>query len=85
MDLKELEAKLIELKVNPNHFSLNGESKPDTVILYQNYSKWEVYYFDERGEKNDMRTFNLEKDACSYFYRLFKDAKAVEDEFGIDN
>ena len=84
MDTKELKEKLIELKVNPNHYSLNGELKPDAVILFQNYNKWEVYYFDERGGKNDVRTFNSEKDACSYFYSLFKDAKAVENEFGID-
>ena len=41
MDIKELKVKLDILMVNPNHYSLNGDIKPDAVILFHNYYKWE--------------------------------------------
>lgn len=85
MDIKELKVKLDILKVNPNHYSLNGDIKPDAVILFHDYNKWEVYYFDERGEKNDEHEFNSEENACQYIYRLFKEAKEIEDKFGINS
>ena len=72
MDRKELKLKLDLLKINPNQYSLDGDLKSDAIILYQNYNKWEVYYFDERGGKNDEQAFNSERDACSYIYRVYK-------------
>ncbi len=81
MNVKELKLKLDILRVNSNQYSLNGDIKPDAVILFHNYNKWEVYYFDERGGKNDEHEFNSEEEACNYFYKLFKEAKDIEDEF----
>ena len=33
--------------------------------------KWEVYY-SERGEKSNVRIFDLESDACEYFLKKLK-------------
>ncbi len=85
MDIKELKLKLDLLKINPNQYALNGDLKSDAIILYQNYNKWEVYYFDERGGKHDEQEFNSEIDACNYIYKRFQNAKVIEDEFGINS
>ena len=43
---------LDKLGVNPNEYSLNGNIESDKIVLYQNYSKGEVFYFDERGGRD---------------------------------
>ena len=84
MEKKELKLKLDLLKVNPNQYSLDGDLKSDAIILYQNYNKWEVYYFDERGTKNENQEFNTEKEACNYIYNLFRNSKNTEIKFGLN-
>ena len=84
MEKKELKLKLDLLKVNPNQYSLDGDLKSDAIILYQNYNKWEVYYFDERGTKNENQEFNTEKEACNYIYNLFRNSKNIEIKFGLN-
>jgi len=64
---------------------LEGELKPDAIILYNNYNISEVFYFDERGGRNQENKFNSETDACDYIYQLFKDAKDVQEGFGVKN
>ena len=44
-----LKKELDKLCVNQNEYSLNGNIESDKIVLYQNYSKWEFFYFDERG------------------------------------
>ena len=85
MDIKELKVELDILMVNPNHYSLNGDIKPDAVILFHNYYKWRVYYFDERGGKNDEHEFNSQEDACQYIHKLFREMKDIEDKFAINS
>lgn len=70
-----LKKELDKLGVNPNEYSLNGNIESDKIVLYQNYSKWEVFYFDERGGRNCEKVFCNEEDACSYIYELFKSNK----------
>lgn len=38
-----LKKELDKLGVNPNEYSLNGNIESDKIVLYQNYSKWEVF------------------------------------------
>ena len=52
-----LKKELDKLGVNPNEYSLNGNIESDKIVLYQNYSKWEVFYFDERGGRNCEKVF----------------------------
>lgn len=70
-----LKKELDKLGVNPNEYSLNGNIESDKIVLYQNYSKWEVFYFDERGGRNCEKVFCNEEDACSYIYELFKSTR----------
>lgn len=83
MDREVLKLELDLLSVNPAQYSLNGEFKPDSIILFHKYNVWEVFYLDERGGRNDERSFTSEGEACKYIYRIFKDAKEVESKFRI--
>lgn len=56
-----LKKELDKLGVNPNEYSLNGNIESDKIVLYQNYSKWEVFYFDERGGRNCEKVFVMKK------------------------
>jgi hypothetical protein len=73
-----LKSKLDELKVYEGFYSLNGEILPDRMVLYHNHNKWEVFYFDERGNRNNERTFSSGSDACLYIYEHFKMQKEIE-------
>ncbi len=73
MKKQELERQLAELGVRAGFYSLNGELLPDRVVLYQNYNRWEVFYFDEKGNREDFHSFDNETDACDYIYRYFAD------------
>jgi hypothetical protein len=53
VDKTKLKEKLDLLAVNENFYSLSGTLLPDRVILYNSYEKWLVFYFDERGNRND--------------------------------
>lgn len=70
MRIKELEQKIRELGIDDLHYSLYGELKSDSVILYQNYNKWEIFYIDERGGQNQLGVFDEEEQACNYLYEL---------------
>jgi hypothetical protein len=74
MTKDELEKALIARSIDPKRYSLNGESKLDAIILYDLKVKWEVFYLDERGGRNQEKEFNSENDACQYILKLFLDA-----------
>lgn len=78
MNRGELKQKLDELEVNSSFYSLEGELLPDRIVLNQNYDKWEVFYFDERGNRNNEKTFSSEYNACNYIYNHFKEQKEIE-------
>ncbi len=77
MDKTELEEKLDLLGINENLYSLSGTLLPDRVILYNSYEKWLVFYFDERGNRNNEQTFNSENVACQYIYKHFKKLEKI--------
>ena len=51
MHRKELIKILEQERIPSCWYSLYGELLPDRIVLYENYGKWEVFYFDERGNK----------------------------------
>ena len=77
MNKKELKEKLDSLGINENFYSLVGDLLPDRVILYNSYNDWLVFYFDERGNRNDEQTFNSENEACQYIYNCFKKLEKI--------
>jgi len=82
MDKIELKKELDLLEVDSKLYSLEGELIPDNIILFNSYQNWEVFYFDERGNRNDEKIFFSEIDACFYIYKLFKEAKEIKEKFG---
>ncbi|MDR2002374.1 MAG: hypothetical protein LBQ74_05025 [Prevotella sp.] len=70
MRVKELEQKIEELGIDDLHYSLYGELKSDSIILYQNYNKWEIFYMDERGSRKQLGVFDEEEQACNFLYEL---------------
>jgi hypothetical protein len=78
MNKKSLKKSLDNLKVNPAFYSLEGELLPDRLILNKNYIIWEVFYFDERGNINNLKKFTEEEEACLYIYDYFKKHKVMD-------
>lgn len=72
MNREELRENLQALGINKSLFSLNGDLLPDRVVLYHSYNNWLVFYFDERGNRNDERVFTSEDEACRYIFERFK-------------
>lgn len=84
MNREELKIKLTEIGVDVNRLSLYGDLVDDRIIIYQNYSKWEVFYFSERGTRENFHVFASEELACQYIYNILRDEmlfwKKIEEE-----
>jgi hypothetical protein len=66
----ELKTKLDSPGINENFYSLDGQLLPGRLVLYHSYENWNVFYFDERGNRNDEVTFQSENEACQYIYEV---------------
>lgn len=84
MDVNTLEKKLQELGVRGSYYSLNGELKSDSIILYHNYNKWEVFYLDEKGGRHPMGIFENEEESCDFSYKEFSDTVNWAKDKGIN-
>lgn len=51
MDVEQLEKELDNLGIPKNYYSINGYLAADTYVLKQVYSKWEYFYYDEKGNQ----------------------------------
>ncbi|MEZ5048381.1 MAG: hypothetical protein R2766_01890, partial [Saprospiraceae bacterium] len=45
------------------------------------YGIWEVFYFDERGNRDNEKVFPSENEACEYIFENFKEQKAIEKKY----
>ena len=71
MNRSDLKAKLDQLKIPENCYSLNGGLQHDTYCIEKKRSGWEIYYevyYTELGQKTEIEIFPSENEACSYFY-----------------
>jgi len=84
MTIKDLEYKLSLLGVNPSQYSLTGELNPDTIVLTHTLSFWNVFYFNERGGRDNEHNFNLESEACNYIYSLFEESMRIRKKFHLN-
>ena len=73
---EELLENLNRFGVNKAEYSLDGDFNSDTIVLWHNHYKWEVFYMDERGNKNLLKTAYSENEAYYCIYKLFKDVKS---------
>ncbi|KIO76716.1 hypothetical protein TH53_13660 [Pedobacter lusitanus] len=81
MNKEELKQKLVELNIKSEFYSLDGESLPDRIVMSQNYDKWDVFYFDERGNRDGEKIFSSESVACNYVYDLLMRQKEIEKKY----
>ena len=58
--------------VNENDYSLYGSLDWNKIILYENYSNWEVFYLSERGTRDNFHVFHTEDEACQYILNEFQ-------------
>lgn len=84
MNKNKLKYKLDNLNIYRGYYSLEGELLPDRIVLFQNFDIWEVFYFDERGNRNNEKVFTSESEACEYIYNHFKLQKDLENKYRID-
>ena len=64
MNRRELKKIFDDLGIPESRYSLWDELKTDSIIIYHNYSKWEVFYLDERGGRNYLKICSSEDEAC---------------------
>ena len=68
MNREELIKVLGKERIPAYWYSLYGELLPDRIVLYENHDKWEVFYFDERGNKQMLRKCSSETAACDFIH-----------------
>lgn len=72
MNVSCLIKELDKLGVPKRRYSINGSLMSDINVLNEVYGKWEYFYFDEKGQINDLKKFDKEDDACDFFYEILK-------------
>ena len=75
MTRTELELKLNTLNINSFSYSLDGDLNPNSIILYNSYDDWIVFYLDERGGRNNEKVFESQQLAYDHIYGLFEKNK----------
>lgn len=66
MKREKLKQKLIELGVRQDFYSFDGGLPNEAFCICKTPTGFEVYY-NERGNKSDLKIFNSEEGACDYF------------------
>jgi hypothetical protein len=69
MDIKTLKHKLSVNNVPARWYSLDEGLKPDACILIKNYSIWEFFYMDEKGDRHDFKIFKVDEEAYDYLWK----------------
>lgn len=72
MDIIQLEEELDNLGVPKYYYSINGNLTSDTYVLNHVYTKWEYFYFDEKGNQEGYKCFYDENEACEYLLEKLK-------------
>lgn len=67
MDRKQLEQRLKQENISEYYYSLEGGFPNEAFCINKSNNTWEVYY-SERGNKSQLKIFELEEDACDYFF-----------------
>jgi hypothetical protein len=87
MTIASLHDNLQELGIPQNRYYLHGlfgstddSDKLALVIKKGKYTVEYEVYFKEKGEKNSIRVFATEEEACIYIYRLLIANKDIEDK-----
>ncbi len=71
MTLKEFNAKVKELNIPDNSYSLAGKLVEGFVFEKTDRNRWRVFHF-ERGNYTMEETFYIEENAYDYFFSLLE-------------
>lgn len=63
VNIRDLQAELDRLDIDPSRYSLNGGTPEDGFAMTREGSRWIVYY-SERGGRYDIEVFTTEDAAC---------------------
>ena len=78
MNVAELQRRLTAEGIHPNHYSLFGGDRENSLCIEHSHDGWHVYYA-ERGKRWDDRIFSDEEEACNYFLDIvLKDSTTRE-------
>lgn len=83
MNKIELKAKLDDLGIQHEDYSLNGVLKPMATILELSNSKWYTFDYDERGRVQDKKLFDTEDQACQDVLTRMIQLKKFRDKYTL--
>jgi hypothetical protein len=72
VNIKQLENTLLKMNVSSSYYTINGSLKTDTYVLNEVHGKWEYFYFDEKGNRQNYKVFEKEEEACNLFLSIIK-------------
>lgn len=55
-------------QVPESWYSLDDGLKMDAFVIIENYSCWEFFYLDEKGDRQDFHLFSREEEAYDYLW-----------------
>jgi hypothetical protein len=67
-NIAELRKSLEKMDVKKTWYSICENYQGDTYVVTFENNCWMFFYFDEKGNKENIRMFDNESDACSFFY-----------------
>jgi hypothetical protein len=70
MKLPELRRALTESGVSPNAYNIEGVGVCEDRYCLEKDGNWWIAYYYERGNKNGLREFWREEEACQYFLEM---------------
>lgn len=77
-DKRIITNRIKKIGLTEDDYSINEGLKPDAYIIEENNGIWNLFYYDEKGEASDLRTFIDEKDAYeSLLNQLNEDLKLL--------
>lgn len=67
MTQEEFKKKLAEHNIPESNYSFDGSLEHDTIIIFENYAKWEVFYY-ERGNRSMLKICSSEEDVYDFLW-----------------
>lgn len=68
MTLKEFKDNIRKFNVPNELYSLEDGIKANAYILNKNYEKWDFFFLDEKGDRNNFIQFDDSQEAYSYLW-----------------
>lgn len=82
LNMEDLPGRLDDLGVPAIYYSIGGLDGPERYTIKHEGAIWEVYYF-ERGNKNVLKQFHNEHDACAYFLEFIQSDTGIMSEIAL--